>query len=249
MSGHSKWHSIKHKKAATDSKRGRIFTRLLKEITVAARMGGGDIDSNSRLRTVVATAKAANMPADNIKRAIQRGTGELPGVSYEEVTYEGYGPGGVAVYCDVVTDNKNRTVAEIRHIFSRYGGNMGESGSVAWMFQKKGYLVIEKAAKSEDELMELVLEAGADDLRDDGENYEVFTSPENFYTVKDELEKKSIKLAASEIAMVPQNSVQLEGRSAQSMLKLMEALEEHEDVQHVWANFDISTQEMESLNT
>ncbi len=249
MSGHSKWHSIKHKKAATDSKRGRIFTRLLKEITVAARMGGGDLDSNSRLRTVVNTAKAANMPADNIKRAIQRGTGELPGVSYEEVTYEGYGPGGVAVYCDVVTDNKNRTVAEIRHLFSRYGGNMGESGSVAWMFQKKGYLVVEKASKTEDELMELVLEAGADDMRDDGENFEVFTAPESFYAVKEELEKKALKLAASEIAMVPQNYIQLEGKSAQSMLKLMEALEEHEDVQHVWANFDISPAEMEAINT
>ena len=249
MSGHSKWHSIKHKKAATDAKRGSLFTRLLKEITVAARMGGGDLESNSRLRSVVTTAKAANMPAENIKRAIQRGTGELPGISYEEITYEGYGPGGVAVFCEVVTDNKNRTVAEVRHIFSRYGGNLGESGSVAWMFQKKGYLVIEKAARTEEELLELVLEAGADDFRDDGENYEVFTTPENFYTVKDELEKKSIKPAAAEIAMVPQNYMRLEGKSAQSMLKLMEALEEQEDIQHVWANFDISAQEMEALNT
>lgn len=249
MSGHSKWHSIKHKKAATDAKRGSLFTRLLKEITVAARVGGGDLESNSRLRTVVNTAKAANMPSDNIKKAIQRGTGELPGVVYEEVTYEGYGPGGAAVYCEVVTDNKNRTVAEMRHIFSRYGGNIGESGSVAWIFQKKGYLVLDKSQGSEDELMEMVLEAGADDFRDDGDNYEIFTAPENFFTVKENLEKKSLKFESAEIAMIPQNQTKLEGKSAQSMLKLMEALEDHDDIQHVWANFDISDQEMDSFNS
>lgn len=248
MSGHSKWHSIKHKKAATDAKRGSLFTRLLKEITVAARVGGGDVEANSRLRTVVNTAKAANMPSDNIKKAIQRGTGELPGVVYEEVTYEGYGPSGVAVYCEVVTDNKNRTVAELRHVFSRYGGNLGESGSVAWIFQKKGYLVLSKSRGNEDELMEVALEAGADDFRDDGENYEIYTAPESFFTVKETLEKKSIKFESAEIAMLPQNQMKLEGKSAQSMLKLMEALEDHDDIQHVWANFDISDQDMETFN-
>jgi YebC/PmpR family DNA-binding regulatory protein len=247
MSGHSKWHSIKHKKAATDAKRGRLFTRLLKEMTIAARMGGGDIDANSRLRTVVTAAKAANMPADNIKKAILRGTGELPGVSYEEATYEAYGPGGVAVFLEVVSDNKNRTVAELRHIFSKYGGNLGETGSVAWMFHKKGYFVIDKSQGSEEALMELVLEAGADDLREDEGNYEVFTSTDTFYKVKEAFEKHPIQLAASEISMVPQTYVKLEGKSAQQMLKLMEALEDHEDVQHVWANFDISAEEMESV--
>lgn len=248
MSGHSKWHSIKHKKAATDAKRGGLFTRLLKEMTIAARMGGGDIDSNSRLRTVVAAAKAANMPADNIKRAIQRGTGELPGVNYEEVTYEGYGPGGVAVFLDVVSDNKNRTVAELRHIFGKHGGHLGENGSVAWMFQKKGYFVIDKSQGSEEMLMELALDAGADDLREDNGNFEVLTSPDSFYKVKEAFEKKPIQLAASEISMIPQNYIKLEGKAAQQMLKLMEALEDHEDVQHVWANFDISAEEMESVS-
>ncbi len=239
MSGHSKWHSIKHKKAAADSKRGRIFTRLIKEMTVAARSGGGDVDSNPRLRLVVATAKAANMPAENIKRAIMRGTGELPGVSYEEVNYEGYGPGGVALFMRVLTDNRNRTVAELRHILSKNGGNLGESGCVAWMFERKGYFVVEKAAASEDKLLDLVLNNGGDDMREDGENYEVFSAPESFETLKAALEAASIHLAASEVSMVPQNYVKLEGKQAETMLKLMEALEDQEDIQNVWANFDI----------
>jgi len=245
MSGHSKWHSIKHKKAATDSKRGRIFTRLIKEMTAAARMGGGDSDANPRLRLAVATAKASNMPAENIKRAIMRGTGELPGVSYEDVNYEGYGPGGVAIFLHVLTDNKNRTVAEIRHLLSKNGGNLGESGSVGWMFHRKGYFVVEKSAVEEDRLMEIALSAGADDMVEDGENFEILTSPESFDEVKKALEGASVPLAASEISMVPQNYVKLEGKNAQTMLKLMEALEEHEDVQNVWSNFDIDAAELQ----
>jgi YebC/PmpR family DNA-binding regulatory protein len=248
MSGHSKWHSIKHKKAATDSKRGRIFTRLIKEMTAAARNGGGDPDANPRLRLAIATAKSNNMPADNIKRAIMRGTGELPGVSYEDVNYEGYGPGGVAIYLHVLTDNKNRTVAEIRHILSKNGGNLGETGCVGWMFARKGYLVVEKAAVGEDRLMDLVIGAGADDMRDDGDNFEVFTSPEDFDTVKASLEKEGIPLAAAEISMVPQNYIKLEGKNAQTMLKLMEALEDHEDVQNVWSNFDIDEAELQAAS-
>lgn len=248
MSGHSKWHSIKHKKAATDSKRGRIFTRLIKEMTAAARNGGGDPDSNPRLRLAIATAKANNMPADNIKRAIMRGTGELPGVSYEDVNYEGYGPGGVAIYVHVLTDNKNRTVAEIRHILSKNGGNLGETGCVGWMFARKGYFVVEKSSVSEDTLMDLVIGAGADDMRDDGDNFEIFSSPESFDAVKSSLEKGNIPLAAAEISMVPQNYVKLEGKNAQTMLKLMEALEDHEDVQNVWSNFDIDEAELQAAS-
>ena len=244
MSGHSKWHSIKHKKAATDSKRGRIFTRLIKEMTAAARNGGGDPDSNPRLRLAIATAKANNMPADNIKRAVMRGTGELPGVSYEDVNYEGYGPGGVAIYVHVLTDNKNRTVAEIRHILSKNGGNLGETGCVGWMFSRKGYFVVAKSAIGEDRLMDIAIGAGADDMREDGENFEILTSPESFDTVKAALEKEGVVLAASEISMVPQNYVKLEGKNAQTMLKLMESLEDHEDIQNVWANFDIDESEL-----
>ncbi len=239
MSGHSKWHSIKHKKAAADSKRGRIFTRLIKEMTVAARMGGGDVDANPRLRLVVAAAKAANMPAENIKRAIMRGTGELPGVSYEDVNYEGYGPGGAAIFMRTLTDNRNRTVAELRHILSKNGGNLGESGCVAWMFDRKGYFVIEKSAISEEKLLELVLNHGGDDMREDGDNFEVFSAPESFEKLKAALEAEQVPLAAGEVSMVPQNYVKLEGKDAQTMLKLMEALEDQEDVQNVWANFDI----------
>jgi YebC/PmpR family DNA-binding regulatory protein len=248
MSGHSKWHSIKHKKAATDSKRGRIFTRLIKEMTAAARMGGGDVDANPRLRLAVATAKASNMPADNIKRAIMRGTGELPGISYEDVNYEGYGPGGVAIFVHVLTDNRNRTVAEIRHALSKNGGNLGETGSVGWMFHRKGYFVVEKSAVEEDKLLEIALSAGADDMRDDGDNFEILSSPESFDAVKTALEQAKIPLAAAEVSMVPQNYVKLEGKSAQTMLKLMEALEEHEDVQNVWANFDIDEAEMQEAS-
>jgi YebC/PmpR family DNA-binding regulatory protein len=248
MSGHSKWHSIKHKKAATDSKRGRIFTRLIKEMTAAARNGGGDQDANPRLRLAVATAKASNMPAENIKRAIMRGTGELPGISYEDVNYEGYGPGGVAIFMHVLTDNRNRTVAELRHTLSKNGGNLGETGCVGWMFDRKGYFVVEKAAIDEDKLMEIALGAGADDMREDGSNFEIFTAPENFDTVRAALESAKIATAASEISMMPQNYVKLEGKNAQTMLKLMEALEDHEDIQNVWANFDIDESEMQEAS-
>jgi YebC/PmpR family DNA-binding regulatory protein len=244
MSGHSKWHSIKHKKAATDSKRGRIFTRLIKEMTAAARNGGGDPDTNPRLRLAIATAKAANMPADNIKRAVMRGTGELPGVSYEDVNYEGYGPGGAAIMIHVLTDNRNRTVAEIRHILSKNGGNLGETGCVGWMFEKKAYFVVEKTAASEEKLMDIALGAGADDMRDDESNYEIFASPDSFDAVKTALESAAIPLVTAEVSMTPSNYVKLEGKEAQTMLKLMEALEDHEDVQNVWANFDINEAEM-----
>jgi YebC/PmpR family DNA-binding regulatory protein len=248
MSGHSKWHSIKHKKAATDSKRGRIFTRLLKEMTVAARLGGGDIESNPRLRLVVSKAKAANMPADNIKKAIMRGTGELPGITYEDVHYEGYGPGGVAIYMHCLTDNRNRTVAELRHLLSKNGGNLGESGCVAWMFDRRGYLVVDKTKTTEDQLMDIVLNAGADDMRDDGENFEIFTPPESVETVKGALEQAHIVPSVAEVSMVPQNQIRLEGKDAQTMLKLMDALEDHEDIQNVWANFDIDESEMKEAS-
>jgi YebC/PmpR family DNA-binding regulatory protein len=244
MSGHSKWHSIKHKKAATDSKRGRIFTRLIKEMTAAARNGGGDMDSNPRLRLAVSTAKASNMPAENIKKAIMRGTGELPGISYEDVNYEAYGPGGVAIYMRGLTDNKNRTVAELRHMLSKNGGNLGETGCVGWMFDRKGYLVVEKSVADEEKLLELALSAGADDMREDGSNFEILTTPEKFESVRASLEKAGITMAAAEISMMPQNYVKLEGKHAQTMLNLMEALEDHEDIQNVWANFDIDESEI-----
>ncbi len=248
MSGHSKWHSIKHKKAAADSKRGRLFTRLIREMTAAARLGGGDPDANPRLRLAIATAKAANMPAENIKRAVMRGTGELPGVSYEDVNYEGYGPGGVAIYIHILTDNRNRSVAELRHILSKNGGNLGESGCVSWMFDRKGYFVVEKSSVDEDKLLEIALGSGADDMRDDGNNFEILTAPENFDTVRSALESENVPTAAAEISMLPQNYVKLEGKHAQTMIKLMEALEEHEDVQNVWANFDIDDAEFEEAS-
>lgn len=246
MSGHSKWHSIKHKKAATDSKRGRIFTRLIKEMTAAARNGGGDPDANPRLRLAVATAKASNMPAENIKRSIMRGTGELPGVSYEDVNYEGYGPGGVAIFMVGLTDNKNRTVAELRHLLGKNGGNLGESGCVGWMFDRKGYIVVEKAAAEEDKLMEIALGAGAEDLREDGDEFEIITSPEEMETVRQALEAAGIPMTTAEISMIPQNYVKLEGKNAQTMLKLMEALEDHEDIQNVYSNFDIDESEFDA---
>ena len=246
MSGHSKWASIKHKKGAADAKRGRIFTRIIKELTVAARDGGGDPDSNPRLRTVVADAKAVNMPADNIKRAIRRGTGEEPGVSYEEAVYEGYGPGGAALIIDVLTDNKNRSVGELRHMLTKYNGNLGETNSVAWMFTKKGYIVIEKGNVDDEALLSAVLDAGAEDLRDDGDNWEVLSEPEHFQAVLEAVKGLGIEPAASEVAMLPQNYVKLEGKQAQQMLKLMEAIEEHDDVRHVWSNFDIEEKEIEA---
>ncbi len=246
MSGHSKWHTIKHKKGATDAKRGKIFTKLIKEITVAARTGGsGDIDSNARLRKAVSDAKGQNMPNDTIDRAIKRGTGELEGASYDEITYEGYGIGGVAVLVETMTDNRNRTVAEIRHIFSKNGGNMGEAGSVAWMFDKKGYFVVDKAAKSEEELFDIVIEAGADDMQDEGDVFEIFTSPDNFEAVGEALKAAGIEPQASEISMIPQNYIRLEGGDARSMMKLYEALDDNDDVQKVYANFDIDESEME----
>src|SRR5215212_1875056 len=248
MSGHSKWHTIKHKKGALDAKRGKIFTKMIKEITVAARTGGsGDVDSNARLRKAVSDAKAANMPNDTIDRAIKRGMGEGEGANYDEVVYEGYGPNGVAVMVEAMTDNRNRTVAEIRHIFSKNGGNMGESGSVGWMFDKKGYIVVDKAAKSEDELFELAIEAGADDLRDDEDTFEILTSPESFEAVLAAVKGAGVEPQAAEIEMVPQNYIQLEGAEARQMLKLMEALEDHDDVQKVSANFDISEADMAAV--
>src|SRR5919206_891147 len=244
MSGHSKWHSIKHKKGALDAKRGKLFTKFIKELTVAARSGGGDPDANARLRKAISDAKAGNMPNDTIARAIRRGTGEEEGVNYEEITYEGVGPGGVAVMLEAMTDNRNRTVAEIRHAFSKYGGNLGVSGSQAWNFEKKGYIVVEKAAKSEDELFEIVTEAGAEDLRDDEDNYEIITAPESFDTVLDAVKKSGVEPQVAEVEMVPKEYKKLEGNEAKQMLKLMEALEDHDDVQKVSANFDISEADM-----
>ena len=246
MSGHSKWATIKHKKGALDAKRGKTFTRLIKEITMAAK-SGGDPDKNPRLRTAIAAAKAENMPADNIKRAIQRGTGELPGATYEEFSLEGYGPGGVAVLVGVSTDNRNRTVSEIRHAFSKYGGNMAEAGAVSWMFHKKGSIVLPKSAAKEDDLMGIVLEAGADDLRDDGENWEVVTEPGAFEDVLNAVKSGNLTPSHSEVAMLPQNYIKLEGSAANQMIKLMEALEDHDDVQHVYANFDIDQKQLEEV--
>ncbi len=247
MSGHSKWHSIKHKKAAADAKRGKVFTRLIKEISVAARLGGGDLASNPRLRAAIQTAKDANMPQDNIKRAVLKGTGELPGQSYEESSYEGYGPGGVAVFVETLTDNKNRTVAEIRYIFSRSGGNLGEAGSVQWMFDKKGYLAVSKEAVSEEKLLEIALEAGAEDLQSDDEMYSIYTPLEQFEAVKQAIESAGIQMEESSLTMIPQNEIHLEGKPAGQMMNLMEALEDHDDVQNVYANFDIDEEELESF--
>ncbi len=248
MSGHSKWATIKHKKGALDAKRGKIFTRLIKEISIAAK-SGGDPDTNPRLRTAIAAAKAENMPADNIKRAIQRGTGELPGANYEEFALEGYGPGGVAILLDINTDNRNRTVSEIRHVFGKNGGNMAEAGAVSWMFEKKGDIVIPKAAAKEDDLMTIVLDAGADDLVDDGEAWEVLTNPSAYEAVLEAVKKSGIEPASSSVAMIPKNYIKLEGAAANTMIRLMEALEEHDDVQNVHANFDIDQKLLEEVAT
>ncbi|MFO7965120.1 MAG: YebC/PmpR family DNA-binding transcriptional regulator [Desulfobacterales bacterium] len=239
MSGHSKWSTIKHKKGAADARRGKIFTKLIKEITVAARMGGGDPDANPRLRTAIAAAKAENMPKDNIERGIKKGTGELEGVSYEESVYEGYGPGGAAVFVESLTDNKNRAVADIRHIFSKAGGNLGENGCVSWMFDKKGYFVVEKDSVDEDTLMETALESGAEDVREDDGSYEVITDPEDFEAVKTAIEKAGIAYVAAEVTMLPQTTTSLEGKDAEKMVRMMEALEDCEDVQKVYTNADI----------
>ena len=247
MSGHSKWSSIKHKKAATDAKRGKIFTKLIKEITVAARMGGGDLDANPRLRTAIQAAKSENMPKDNIERAIKKGTGELEGVNYEESIYEGYGPGGAAVLIESLTDNKNRTVADIRHIFSKAGGNMGESGCVAWMFDKKGYIAVENKVVDEDTLMEAALDAGAEDIREDDSNFEVITAPEDFEAVKTAIDGASISYIVAEVTMLPQSTTFLKGKEAEQMVKLMEALEDCDDVQKVYTNADIPEEIVNSL--
>ena len=246
MSGHSKWHTIKHKKGAADAKRGKIFTRLIKELTVAARSGGGDPDMNPRLRTIIAEAKANNMPRENIERAIRRGTGEEPGVSYEEIMYEGYGPGGVALMIQTLTDNKNRTVGEIRHLLGKYNGNLAAENSVAWMFSRKGQVVVEKQAADEEKLLNAALDAGADDMSDDGSAWEIVSAPELFEAVRDAVKGLGLEPASASVAMIPQNYIKLQGKDAQQMLRLMEALDDHDDVQHVWANFDIEEKEIEA---
>jgi YebC/PmpR family DNA-binding regulatory protein len=245
MSGHSKWATIKHKKGALDAKRGKIFTRLIKEIAMAAK-SGGDPDMNPRLRTIIAEAKASNMPRENIDRAIRRGTGQEPGVSFEEAQYEGYGPGGAALIIDVLTDNKNRTAGEIRHLLEKHGGNLAAPNAVAWMFHKKGYIVVEKSKADEDKLMNAVLDAGADDFQDDEDNWEVFTTPDAFAAVNDAVKHLGIEPVTAKVSMIPQNYVKLEGKPAQQMVKLMEGLEDHDDVQNVSSNFDISEKEIEA---
>lgn len=250
MSGHNKWSSIKHRKGAVDAKRGKIFTKLIKEITVAARDGGGDADTNPRLRTAIAAAKAVNMPKDNIERSIKRGTGELEGVSYEELVYEGYGPGGVAVMVDILTDNRNRTAADIRHIFNKGNGNLGENGCVAWMFDTRGLIVFEKENIGEEELFDLALEAGADDVEEITEDgtFEVITTTENFEAVKQAFDEKGWVYVSAEVTKIPQNTIKLEGKAAEQMLRLMEKLEDSDDVQNVYANFDIDMELIEKLH-
>ncbi len=248
MSGHNKWSTIKHKKGAADAKRGKIFTKLIKEITVAARMGGGDVDGNPRLRSAVQAAKGENMPKDNIERAIKKGTGELEGVSYDEITYEGYGPGGAALLIECLTDNKNRTVADIKHVFDRHAGNLGEPGCVAYMFEKKGIIVLDRENIDEDKLMEVALDAGAEDIKDEEKEFEVITETTDFETVKKALDDASLNYTLAEVTMIPQNTVKLEGKKAEQMLKLMEAIEDSDDVSHVYSNFDISDEVMEAIS-
>jgi YebC/PmpR family DNA-binding regulatory protein len=248
MSGHNKWSTIKHKKGAADAKRGKLFSKLIKEITISARVGGGDADGNPRLRTAVLTARAANMPKDNIERAIKRGTGEIEGVNYEEITYEGYGPGGVAVLVEAVTDNKNRTVAEVRHIFEKYNGNLGESGCVSWIFQKKGILEISAEGLTEDDVMEVALENGAQDVQNEGSTFSITSEPADFEQLRVAVEAKGWKIELSEVTMIPQNTVKLEGKKAEQMLKMMDALDDNDDLERVVANFDISEEEMMRLS-
>ena len=247
MSGHSKWAGIKHKKALVDAKRGRVFTKLIREITVAAKRGGGDTASNPRLRTAIQAAKDANMPAANIERAVKKGTGELPGVHYEEMLLEGYAPGGAAVMAEIMTDNRNRTAAEIKHLFSKHGGRQGEPGCVSWLFQKKGLIIVDEDKSSEDKLLEISLEAGADDLKKDGDSFAITSPPENFQEVKEAIEKENIEYNLAEITMLPQNMVKIEGKDAERTLRLVEALEEHDDVQHVYANFDVPDEMLEKI--
>ena len=247
MSGHNKWSTIKHKKGKADAKRGKIFTKVIREITTAAREGGGDPDGNPRLRAAVSAAKAVNMPADNITKAIQRGTGELPGVSYEEVFYEGYGPGGVAVMLQVLTDNRNRTTAEIRHLFSKHGGNLGESGCVAFLFNKQGYLIVPRSAGDEDTVMEAVLEAGGEDfIAEDPELFEIYTAADELHRVKAALEERGLAIEEARVEMVPTTQVELTDKRADQMIRLMEAFEDHDDVQNGWANFDIDEKLLEA---
>ena len=246
MSGHSKWASIKHKKGAADAKRGKLFTRIIKELTVAARDAGGDPDTNPRLRTVIADAKSANMPADNIKRAIRRGTGEEPGVSYEEVTYEAYGPGGAALLIECMTDNTNRAVGEVRHLLSKHNGNLGTTNSVAWMFEKHGYIVVEKSGVDEEKLMTAAIEAGADDFKDEGDNWEIISTPEMFEAIRAAVIATGVQPMSAQIAMLPQNLVKLEGKQAQQMIKLMDVLEDQDDVQNLWSNCDVDAKEIEA---
>lgn len=248
MSGHSKWSSIKHKKGAADAKRGKVFTKLIKEITVAARMGGGDPDGNPRLRTAIAAAKAENMPKENIERAVKKGTGELEGVSYEEASYEGYGPGGVAVLIDCLTDNKNRTVADIKHLFERNGGNLGEPGCVSYMFEQKGLIVFDKNTVEEEQIYDVALEAGAEDVNEEETEFEVVTQPSDFEAVKKAIDAAGLSYTLSEVTKVPNSTVKVEGKKAQQMLNLMQVLEDHDDVTHVYANFDISDDVMEALS-
>ena len=248
MSGHSKWASIKHKKGAADAKRGKVFTKLIKEITVAARMGGGDPDGNPRLRAAIAAAKAEHMPKENITRGIKKGTGELEGTSYEEASYEGYGPGGVAVMLEVFTDNRNRTVAEVKNLFDRHGGSLGEPGCVAWMFDKKGYILFDKDKVDEEKLLEIALEAGAEDVNEEDTQVEVITSPTDFESVKDAIDAAGLSYELAEISMMPKNTVKVEGKKAQQVLNLMQSLEDHDDVNHVYANFDIPDEVMEAMS-
>ncbi|HTY56151.1 MAG TPA: YebC/PmpR family DNA-binding transcriptional regulator [Candidatus Binataceae bacterium] len=248
MSGHSKWSSIKHKKAARDAKRGKLFTKLIKEITIAARLGGGDINANPRLRTAVNTAKAQSMPNDNIDRAIKKGTGELGGAQLEQITYEGYGPGGVAIIADVLSDNRNRVVADLRFMFSRHGGNLGESGCVAWMFKKKGLITVDKKAVEEDRLIEIALEAGAEDVSSGDSEFEIVTSPENYQAVRTALENAKIPVIGGEVSLEPDNTVRVSGHTAEQVLKLVEDLEDHDDVQSVSANFNIDDDELARLS-
>ena len=248
MSGHSKWSTIKHKKAAKDAKKGKIFTKLIKEITVAARMGGGDINANPRLRAAVLTARGNSMPNENIERAIKKGTGELEGVTYEEIQYEGYGPGGAAIIAQVLTDNKNRTVSEIRRLFTKHGGNMGETGCVSWMFDNKGLIAIEKSQIDEERLMGIVLEAGAEDVREEDEIFEVVTSPEAFAAVKDSLDREKIAVASAQVTLMPKSTVDIDAKHVEQILKLTEELEDHDDVQSVSANFNIPTELMEKAS-
>ncbi len=248
MSGHSKWSSIKHKKALKDARRGKLFTKLIKEITVAARLGDGDINANPRLRTAVLTARQNSMPTDNIDRAIKKGTGDLEGVTYDEVTYEGYGPGGVAILVHALTDNRNRTVADVRSLIQKYGGNLGASGSVGWMFQKCGLVTVERRNLDEDRVMEVALEAGADDVRESGDILEIVTAPDRFDAIKTALETASVPLASAEVTMMPQSTVAISGKTAEQMVRLLEALEDHDDVQSVSSNMDIAAEELERLS-